>query len=100
MSEAKTVLEVNTQLSEPPMFKVIYMNDNETSMQFVIDSLMNHFGYAMVAAARIADEVHEEGSASVAVLPYEYAEQKGTEVVMDARRHGYPLQVRLEKALG
>jgi ATP-dependent Clp protease adaptor protein ClpS len=41
-------------------------------------------------------EIHEKGSAVVAVLPYEMAEQKGVEVTVMARGAGFPLQVKLE----
>jgi ATP-dependent Clp protease adapter protein ClpS len=41
-------------------------------------------------------DIHHNGSAVVAVLPYEIAEQKGTEVTLEARQQGYPLQVKLE----
>jgi ATP-dependent Clp protease adaptor protein ClpS len=41
-------------------------------------------------------EVHENGSAVVAVLPYELAEQKGIEVTVAARKNGFPLQVKIE----
>jgi ATP-dependent Clp protease adapter protein ClpS len=40
--------------------------------------------------------IHDQGSAVVAVLPYEIAEQKGIEVTLDARSQGFPLQVKVE----
>ena len=42
-------------------------------------------------------KIHEDGSAVVAVYPYELAEQKGVEVTLAARRDGYPLEVRIEE---
>ena len=91
--EVKTNLEIN----EPGMYKVIYINDNQTSMQFVIESLIDYFGYAEVQAEKVTEDIHIEGSAIVAVLPYEIAEQKGIEVTVDARSNGYPLQIKLEE---
>ena len=41
-------------------------------------------------------DIHESGSAVVAVLPYEIAEQKGIEITISARSAGYPLQLKLE----
>jgi ATP-dependent Clp protease adaptor protein ClpS len=41
-------------------------------------------------------DIHASGSAVVAVLPYEIAEQKGVEVTMLARAQSYPLQIKLE----
>ena len=78
------------------MFKVIYLNDNQTSMEFVIESLIDFFNYSTETAVKITEDIHHEGSAVVAVLPYEIAEQKGIEVTLDARSQGYPLQVKIE----
>lgn len=98
MSHAGTVtkIEVNQILKEPPMFKVIYLNDNQTSMEFVIETLLDFFNYTPDTAVKITQDIHETGSAVVAVLPYEVAEQKGIEVTVSARSQNYPLQVKLE----
>jgi ATP-dependent Clp protease adaptor protein ClpS len=88
--------QINNELKEPPMFKIIYLNDNATTMEFVIDTLMNFFDYTADTAVKITQDIHEEGSAVVAVLPYEIAEQKGIEVTVCARSQNMPLQVKLE----
>ena len=75
---------------------MVYLNDNQTSMEFVIESLMEHFDYTAETADQITIDIHEAGSAVVAVLPYEIAEQKGVEVTMLARAQSYPLQIKLE----
>ena len=96
MAASDTKTKTNTNIAEPPMFKVIYINDNQTSIEFVIDSLIEHFEYTPETAERITLDIHESGSAVVAVLPYEVAEQKGIEVTVSARAEGYPLQIKLE----
>jgi len=95
-SEVKTRTKVNTDVVEPPMFKVIYLNDNQTAMEFVVDSLVTWFDYNEERAAAKTHDIHEAGSAVVAVLPYEIAEQKGIEITVSARSEGYPLQIKLE----
>jgi ATP-dependent Clp protease adaptor protein ClpS len=72
------------------------MNDDHTSMEFVIESLCEYFNYNPDTAMQITNDVHEHGSAIVAVLPFEIAEQKGIEVTLDARANGYPLQIKVE----
>jgi ATP-dependent Clp protease adaptor protein ClpS len=72
------------------------MNDNHTSMDFVVASLIEHFNYTLDTATNITTGIHDTGSAVVAVLPYEIAEQKGIEVTLDARNKGFPLQVKVE----
>ena len=95
-TEPKAKIRPNISLKEPPLFKVIYMNDEFTSMEFVVESLCEYFNYNPDTATQITVDVHENGSAVVAVLPYEIAEQRGIEVTLDARARGYPLQIKVE----
>lgn len=95
-TETKIKIKPNLALTEPPMFKIIYLNDEVTSMEFVVGSLIEYFNYTTDTAAHITENIHNEGSAVVAVLPYEIAEQKGIEVTVSARSQGYPLQVKVE----
>lgn len=94
--ETRVKIKPNLKIAEPPMFKVIYMNDEQTTMEFVVQSLIDHFNYNEDTASNITTGIHESGSAVVAVLPYEIAEQKGIEVTMEARSEGYPLQIKVE----
>lgn len=96
MANIETRTKTDTFLKEPPMFKVIYLNDDRTSVEFVIDSLIEHFEYTPDTAETITMDIHESGSAVVAVLPYEVAEQKGIEITVSARAENYPLQIKLE----
>ena len=93
----EVAIKPQLDLAEPPMFKVVYVNDNKTSMQFVVESLVDHFSYVTDTAARIANDIHTEGAAVAAVLPYEMAEQKGIDITFDARKQGFPLQIRIER---
>ena len=84
------------QVKEPPKYKVIYINDEVTTMEFVVESLVVVFKIERQEATEITHRIHEEGSAVVAVLPYEIAEQKGIEVTLEARAKGFPLQIKVE----
>ena len=95
-SETRTRIKPSEAVKEPPMFRVVYLNDNTTSMEFVVESLIEYFEYTHETAEQITIDIHEEGSACVAVLPYEIAEQKGVEVTVSARSQNYPLQIKLE----
>jgi ATP-dependent Clp protease adaptor protein ClpS len=94
--ELSPTVEIRTDVMEPPLFKVIYINDNVTTVDFVISSLIDYFAYDYDVAEKITHDVHDLGSATVAVLPYELAEQKGIEVTMAARQEQFPLQIKLE----
>ena len=95
-TEINSKIKPNVNLREPPLFKIIYLNDDVTSMDFVVGSLIDYFNYNTDTASAITVDIHEKGSAVVAVLPYEIAEQKGIEVTLEARAQGYPLQVKVE----
>jgi ATP-dependent Clp protease adaptor protein ClpS len=96
-TEVVTKSKIKLELTEPPLYKVIYINDSQTSMQFVVESLVGYFSYTELNAEKITEDIHVDGSAIVAVLPYEIAEQKGIEVTVDARSQCYPLQIKLEE---
>ena len=95
-ADAATQIKVNEMIKEPALFRVIYLNDNQTTMEFVIESLIEFFDYSTETAVKITEDIHTQGQATVAVLPYEIAEQKGTEVLQSARVQNYPLQIKIE----
>lgn len=94
--ETRGKIKPNTTLQEPPLFKIIYINDDVTTMEFVVSTLIEYFNYNPDTASTITRDIHDQGSAVVAVLPYEIAEQKGIEVTLEARSKGFPLQVKVE----
>jgi ATP-dependent Clp protease adaptor protein ClpS len=94
--ETRAKIAQNLKIKEPSQFRVIYVNDETTTMEFVVETLKSIFNYDSTGAEAITIKIHEEGSAVVAVLPYEIAEQKGVEVTLLARQHGFPLAVKLE----
>jgi ATP-dependent Clp protease adaptor protein ClpS len=100
MSQQQTDVKVratpNFDLKEPPQYKVIYINDEVTTMEFVIETLVAIFDHSRENAQDLTRVIHEQGAGVVAVLPYEMAEQKGVEATQLARNNGFPLQIKLE----
>lgn len=96
----------NTEVSEkiraiinidpPKDYKVIFLNDDVTTIEFVVECLENVFDYDDTSANDKAHEISNQGSSVVAVLPFEIAEQKGVEVLLTARNQGFPLEIKLE----
>ena len=103
MSKTETVVEPRvdtTVVVKPPsMYNVIYVNDNVTTMEFVIESLKAIFHHSEETAQELTVKIHEDGSSVVKTLPYEIAEQKGVEVTVLARNNGFPLNIKLEPAV-
>jgi len=102
MGNAQTDVEVSQKikpkldLAPPPLYNVIYMNDETTTMEFVVMSLIEIFNHSEENSHLLCTKIHTDGSAVVAVLPYELAEQKGVEATVLARNNGFPLLIRLE----
>ena len=104
MAQTKTAVEVRERIAvkekykEPSDYNVIYLNDDLTTFEFVMETLTGIFDYSVADAEEMTRRIHEEDRAVVATLPYEMAEQKGIEVTLLARQHGFPLQVKVETA--
>lgn len=78
------------------LYRVIILNDDKTTFEFVIISLITVFKIDAARAEEIAWETHTVGEAYVATLPYEEAKEKVVRVKMTAREEGYPLDFVLE----
>ena len=89
-------IEIREDITPPNMYNVIFMNDNVTTADFVIVALMTIFGYEEGSAVDLMQKIHNEGSAVVAIFPYELAEQKALETTLLARNNNFPLMVKIE----
>ena len=92
----KPKIQTKTSVQPPRFVNVRYMNDEVTTMEFVVETLKNIFHHSEDTAVEITHRIHDEGSSVVSTLPYEIAEQKGIEVTLDARSQGFPLQIKVE----
>lgn len=91
-----TRIKAREDLHEPVLYHVIYVNDEITTQEFVSETLVVVFNYNQIDADEMTMKIHTDGSAVVATLPFEMAEQKGVEVTLLARNNGFPLAVKLE----
>jgi ATP-dependent Clp protease adaptor protein ClpS len=98
MSTATSVEEkVVVALQPPKLWKVIFLNDDQTPMELVIELLTGIFKHTESTAKDITLEIHETGSGIAGVYPYEIAEQKGIEATGIARSNGSPLRIQVEE---
>lgn len=99
--ELATEIDVKEQvkdiIKEPEKYKVIFLNDDTTPMDFVVEILKLIFKHSDETARSLTMDIHEKGRAVVGVYSYEVAEQKSIETVKLSRENGYPLQVTFEK---
>jgi ATP-dependent Clp protease adaptor protein ClpS len=95
-TKVRNKIAPNLDLTPPPRYSVIFLNDDVTSYDFVIAVLMEIFDHNQESAMDLTMRIHEQGQASVAVLPFEIAESKAVEVTVLARGNNFPLNVKLE----
>jgi len=89
---------VETKKQEPILYKVVLLNDDYTTMEFVVHVLETIFQRSPAEAHQIMMHVHVNGRGIAGVYPWELAETKATKVVELARGSGYPLQAVTEEA--
>lgn len=94
----KHELENGVMVGHPKQYKVFLLNDDYTSMDFVVDILMKIFRKSFHEAHSIMLEVHEKGRGLCGIYPYEIAETKVFQVGSMARENGFPLKAILEEA--
>lgn len=90
-------VESDIETTEPPLFKVLLLNDDYTTMEFVVQVLMYVFHKNEEDAMRIMLNVHREGVGICGVYPYEVAETKVGAVEALAQENGFPLKCTMER---
>jgi ATP-dependent Clp protease adaptor protein ClpS len=84
------------ETKKPELFKVLLLNDDYTTMDFVVDVLETVFNKAPAEAYRIMMAVHHQGQGLCGVYPFEVAETKVATVLDLARNNGFPLRASME----
>lgn len=90
-------LKDKQKLSRPRRYKVLLLNDNYTTMEFVVDILMQVFRRTHQEAVNIMLSVHENGSGVAGVYVKDVAETKIKTVHEMARDHEFPLRCTMEQ---
>lgn len=98
MSEAGVATETRIEIKEPSMYKVIFLNDDYTPMDFVVAVLMQIFNKKMREANEITMAIHNNGKGVVGSYIHQIAITKANETIAQAKAHGYPLKVVVQEA--
>ena len=85
------------EIKEPRMYKVLLLNDDYSSMEFVIKVLMQIFHHSFEKATEIMLSVHEQGKGLCGVYTYEIAETKVAHVRKMAKEEKFPLRAIMEE---
>ena len=95
--KAKTAPKQEEKLKEPNEFRVILLNDDYTTMDFVIEILQIIFHKAAAEANRIMLDVHQKGRGMVGVYTWDIALTKAGQVHDLARQNDFPLRCLVEQ---
>lgn len=91
-----TEQETRVKTQRPKLFKVLLHNDNFTTMEFVVQILMEIFNHGENDAVAIMLAVHKNGVGIAGMYTYEIAETKSAKVLRMAQEEGFPLLCTME----
>lgn len=92
MTNYEYELDEELDLEEPKKYKVLLLNDDFSTMDFVIEVLMKVFRKSLEESEKIMLDVHNNGSAICGVYTHEIAFTKIAQVKTMARKAGFPLK--------
>ena len=92
------VEEARPKVKQPPLYRVVLINDDYTPMEFVVDILESVFGMERTRATQVMLEVHTKGKGVCGVYNFEIAETKVAQVMGIAKQHQHPLLCTMEES--
>jgi ATP-dependent Clp protease adaptor protein ClpS len=98
MPAADLLEKKKRKLKEPDDYRVILLNDDYTTQEFVVEILVVVFHKQRDDAIRIMLDVHQRGKGIVGVYTWDVAQTKVNQVHTLARQNEFPLKCVVEKA--
>jgi ATP-dependent Clp protease adaptor protein ClpS len=92
------VEEAKPEIKQPPLYRVVLINDDYTPMEFVVNILESIFGMERTRATQVMLEVHTKGKGICGVYNFEIAETKVAQVMGLAQQHQHPLLCTMEES--
>jgi ATP-dependent Clp protease adaptor protein ClpS len=90
--------DVEKEVKEPDMYKVVLHNDDYTTKEFVVEVLQSVFHKPAIEATKIMLDVHKKGKGVVGVYTWDIAQTKVAQVHQLAREREFPLKCTVEPA--
>ncbi|MDR0390006.1 MAG: ATP-dependent Clp protease adapter ClpS [Spirochaetaceae bacterium] len=98
MGSTQTSIRNDDKLKEPEQYGVVLLNDDYTTMEFVVEILITVFHKEEAEAARIMLDVHHQGRGMAGLYTFDIAVTKAEQVHSLARQHEFPLRCLVERA--
>ena len=86
-------------LKSPKRFEVILLNDDYTTMEFVVEVLRRFFNKEFQTAEAIMLKIHIDGEAVCGIYSYDVAQTKVTQVIEHSRKNEQPLMCVLREVI-
>ncbi|HIF46857.1 ATP-dependent Clp protease adapter ClpS [Candidatus Thioglobus sp.] len=96
MPELKTQT-TKPKLKKPKKFQVLLLNDDYTTMEFVVAVLMRFFSKSEEAANAIMIKIHVDGEGVCGTFSHDVAQTKVTQVTDFSRNNEQPLMCVLRE---
>jgi len=96
--KGETKERTNNKIKEPKQYNVIMLNDDFTTMDFVVEVLTGIFHKDSVTAEAIMLKVHKAGRAVVGKYPYDIAVTRVNKALCRAKEEGFPFRMIVEEA--
>ncbi len=90
-------LDVELEVDEPKKYKVLLLNDDFSTMEFVIEILTKVFRKSLDDASDIMLNIHNNGKEVCGIYSHEIASTKVAQVKHTAKKAGFPLKATLEE---
>ena len=90
--------KTDSKVKEPKQYHVIMLNDDFTTMEFVVEILIDIFHKEPAVAETIMMAVHKQGKAVVGTYPYDIAASKINKAIARAKAEGFPFRMTMEEA--
>ena len=90
-------LDIDYEVEEPKQCKVVLLNDDYSTMEFVVEILITIFHKTNDEAMQIMLNIHNAGRGICGEYPHEIAHTKVAQVTKEAREKGFPLKAIVEE---
>lgn len=90
--------QTRAKVKEPKRYNVIMFNDDFTTMEFVVEILIDIFHLDAVTAESVMLSVHKSGKAVIGTYTYDIAVTKVRLAMGRAKSKGYPFRMTVEEA--
>jgi len=89
--------EAETKVDRPPLFTVVFFNDDFTPMEFVVYVIQKFFGYDHAKSTEVMLQIHNKGKGYCGAFSQEIAETKSQQINQFSKENEHPLKTDIEE---